>query len=155
MIQNVAFVANAQSSVKYLQQDTVDRGLLDLRPWFPLQIVPSQTFLTENREFLVYAYIGAWSWLTYDLTPPNYDTLMLERYNSDVLLSVHRTTDALGDLPGEPQQPSRSDALFRRISTDGSSLCKQWMPHDSFCDLVEEQREKALMHPLIKRQTIR
>jgi hypothetical protein len=155
MVQNIAYVASPEASVKYLQQDTVDRGLLDLRPWFPLQIVPSKTFLAEHREFLVYAYIGAWSWLTYDLMPPYYDTRMLERYNSDVLLQAKR----LVDLPPGSTKPSTSDPptaeLFRRISTDGPSICKQWMPHDSFCDHIEQERERSLLHPLIRRQSVR
>lgn len=155
MIQNVAFVANPESSVKYLQQDTVDRGLLDLRPWFPLQIVPSQTFLAEHREFLVYAYIGAWSWLTYDLIPPYYDTRILERYNSDILLSAQRLTDRPPDATDASAQSPPVAELFRSISTTGPSLCKQWMPHDSFCDLIEQERERSLLHPLIPRQSVR
>jgi hypothetical protein len=155
MIQNASYVADAESSVKYLQQDTVDRGLLALRPWFPLQIVPSQTFLAEHREFLVYSYIGAWSWLTYELLPPHYDTRMLERYNSDILLSTRRIDDASQVPADKPEQTSPSDELFRRISSDGPSLCTQWMPHDSFCNLVEQKRQKALQLPLIPRQSVR
>ncbi|HEU4635047.1 MAG TPA: glycosyltransferase family 39 protein [Edaphobacter sp.] len=151
MVQNIAFVADPESSVKYLQQDTVDRGLLDLRPWFPLQIVPSQTFLAEHREFLVYAYIGAWSWLTYDLVPPYYDTRMLERYNSDVLFSVKRLSKP-PDATGTPLPKAPADELFRKISTNGPSLCKQWMPHDSFCDLIEQERQRSLAHPLVPHQ---
>lgn len=155
MIQNVAFVASPASSVKYLEQDTVDRGLLDLRPWFPLQIVPSQTFLAEHREFLVYAYIGAWSWLTYDLIPPYYDTRMLERYNSDVLLRAQRLTDRPPDVTDASGQSAAATELFRSISRTGPSLCTQWMPHDSFCTLVEQERLRSLEHPLIRRQSVR
>jgi hypothetical protein len=155
IIQNVAYVANAESSVKYLQQDTVDRGLLDLRPWFPLQIVPSQTFLAEHREFLIYSYIGAWSWLTYELLPPHYETRMLQRYNSDILLSTRRTDEAPQEPSDKAEQTPPSDELFRRVSSDGPSLCIQWMPHDSFCKLVEQKRQKALQVPLIPRQSIR
>jgi len=151
MIQNITYVANAESSVKYLQQDTVDRGLLALRPWFPLQIVPSQTFLAEHRDFLIYAYIGAWSWLTYDLLPPNYDTRMLERYNSDVLLSAHR----ISETPLAPPEQSPPAQLFRSISADGPSLCKQWMSRDRFCNLVEQKRQTALKLPRVSRQTVR
>lgn len=155
MVQNIAYVASPEASVKYLQQDTVDRGLLDLRPWFPLQIVPSQTFLAEHREFLVYAYIGAWSWLTYDLMPPNYDTRMLERYNSDILLRARRLGDSPPDSAHTPDEQSETAELFRKISTDGPSICKQWMPHDSFCDDIEKERERSLLHPLIPRQSVR
>ncbi|HEX2918384.1 MAG TPA: glycosyltransferase family 39 protein [Edaphobacter sp.] len=155
MVQNIAYVASPEASVKYLQQDTVDRGLLDLRPWFPLQIVPSQTFLAEHREFLVYAYIGAWSWLTYDLTPPDYDTRMLERYNSDVLLRAKRLVDTPPDSAPPSATDHPTDELFRRISSDGPSICKQWMPHDSFCDDIERKREQSLLHPLVPRQSVR
>lgn len=154
LIQNVAFVANPESSVRYLQQDTVDRGLLDLRPWFPLQIVPSQTFLGEHRDFLVYSYIGDWSWLTYDLIPPRYDTKMLDRFDADILLLVHRTSDAPEASLREAEPPSQTRELFREIDPNGPSLCKQWMPHDSFCDHIEEQRQKALLRPLPSQQAV-
>ena len=148
LIQNAAFVANPESSVRYLQQDTVDRGLLDLRPWFPLQIVPSQVFLAQHNAFLVYSYIGDWSWLTYELIPPRYDTRMIDRLNADLLLSVNRVAPPQEDHPNESQTSSETDELFRKISADGPSLCKQWMPHDSFCDIVEQQRQRALLRPL-------
>jgi hypothetical protein len=148
LIQDVAFVANPESSVRYLQQDTVDRGLLDLRPWFPLQIVPSQTFLAEHRDFLVYSYIGDWSWLTYELIPPRYDTRMLDRFDADILLGVHRTSEAPEVSADEIELHPSTRELFREIDANGPSLCKQWMPHDSFCDHIEEQRQKALLRPL-------
>jgi hypothetical protein len=147
MLHNIAYVASPESSVKYLQQDTVDRGLLDLRPWFPLQIVPSRTFLAEHSEFLVYTYIGAFSWLTYDLTPPYYDTRMLERYGDHVLLSARRLSGLPPDASNTAVPTPPTDGLYRKISTDGPSLCKQWMPHDSFCDFVERERKRAQMRP--------
>lgn len=151
LVDNVAYVSDPESSVRFLKQDTVDRGLLDLRPWFPLQIIPSPTFLAEHREFLLYSYIGDWSWLNYTLIPPRYDTRVLDRLNYDILSSVRRTSD-LPDDTDKTVPPQQTEELFRKISTDGPSLCKQWMPHDSLCDHVEQQREKALLIPLPSQQ---
>jgi hypothetical protein len=147
LIQNVAFVADPESSVRYILQDTVDRGLLDLRPWFPLQIIPSRTFFAQHREFLVYTYIGSWSWLTYDLIPPRYDTRVLDRYDSDILLSVRRVSDTPEAQDADLDSAQPTDDLFHKISSTGPSLCKQWMPHDSECDRIERLRVKAALRP--------
>ncbi|HEX2918385.1 MAG TPA: glycosyltransferase family 39 protein [Edaphobacter sp.] len=147
MLQNIAYVANAEASLKYLHQDTIDRGMLDLRPWFPVQVVHSDRFLAEHPEFLIYAYVGGWSWLTHDLIPPYYDTKMLQAYSTDVLLSVKRLKDRPQDTAATKEMNPPVDELYRTISTDGPSICKQWMPHDSFCDHIELERERAVSHP--------
>ena len=48
----VNYVADPQESVEYLKQDTVDHGLLDLRPWFPLKVVRAESFLADNPRAL-------------------------------------------------------------------------------------------------------
>jgi hypothetical protein len=73
---------------------------------------------------------------------------MLDRLNADILLSVNRVGPPSEDQARELQTAPQTDELFRKISADGPSLCKQWMPHDSFCDIIEQQRQKALLRPL-------
>ena len=142
-LQNVAYVADTQASIEYLSKDTVDRGALELRPWFPMNIVPRQQFISTHRDFLVYSYVGSWSWITYVLVPPYYETRLLHRHDAEILLSAHRIGDDPADALDTPQPQQYGDALFDKISKDGPSLCKQWMPGDSLCDVVEKQRLKA------------
>jgi hypothetical protein len=141
-LQNVAYVADPQASVEYIFKDTVDRGLLDLRPWFPINVVPRQQFVAEHHEFLVYSYLGSWTWLTYVLLPPHYQTELLDRVDANVLLSAHLIdrTSAINSISTR----SFSDALFNRMSKDGPSLCRQWMPDDGFCFTIEKQRQEAV-----------
>jgi hypothetical protein len=142
VIENAVYVTDAKASVEYISHDTIDRGLWELRPWFPLNIVPRKTFVSQHREFLVYTYIGSWSWLTYVLVPPQYQTTLLDRHREDILLRARR----IGDDPEDSQDTTPSlesgERLFDKVSKDGPSLCKQWMPKDSFCDIVEQKREK-------------
>jgi hypothetical protein len=142
-LQNVAYVADPQASVEYIFKDTIDRGLLSLRPWFPLNVVPRQQFIATNRDFLVYSYFGSWTWLTYVLLPPYYETKLLDRVDTNILLDAHRIGNNPAAVLNSPTPPN-SDALFDKISKDGPSLCKQWMPDDGFCDVVERRRQKAV-----------
>jgi hypothetical protein len=75
------------------------------------------------------------TWLTYVLLPPNYQTELLDRVDANVLLSA-RLIDHTPPIKDVSTQPV-TDALFNRMSKDGPSLCKQWMPHDGLCDRVE------------------
>jgi hypothetical protein len=140
VVENTVYVTDAKASVEYILHDTIDRGLWELRPWFPLNIVPRKTFVSQHREFLVYTYVGSWSWLTYVLIPPQYQTTLLDRFRDDILLRARR----IGNDPEDSQDTTPSlepgERLFDKVSKDGPSLCKQWMPGDSFCDVVEQKR---------------
>lgn len=137
------YVADPEASVKHLREDTIDRGLLALRPWFPLNVIPSKEYFSEQPQFLAYGSIGAWNWLTYDLVPPNYDTTLLKRFRGDALLSVRRRNpDA--SVPTSDARGIYSQGLFQRISADGPSLCSQWMPGDAFCATIERERIKTI-----------
>src|SRR6185369_8141550 len=111
-----------------LSKDTIDRGALELRRWFPMNIVSRQQFLATHRVFFVYSPIGSWNWLTYVLVPPYYETRLLDRRGDRLLLTARR----LSDNPADATSPQSQypDALFNKISKDGPSLCKQWMPGD-------------------------
>jgi 4-amino-4-deoxy-L-arabinose transferase and related glycosyltransferases of PMT family len=140
VIRNVVYVTDPQASVEYLSHDTIDRGLWELRQWFPLNIVPRSTFVSQHREFLVYTYVGSWSWLTYVLLPPQYQTTLLDRYRTDVLLRARRIGDEPENSADTTQSLESGESLFDKTSKDGPSLCKQWMPKDDFCDVIEQRR---------------
>ena len=143
-LQNMAYIADPEASVEYTSKDTIDRGLLDLRPWFPLNVVPREQFGSQHSEFLVYSYLGSSTWLTYTVLPPYYETRLLDRVDTDILLDAkHTRSDSTEDLRIKFPVPA-SDFLFDRMPKDGPSLCKLWMPHDRFCDVVEKERQRAV-----------
>jgi dolichyl-phosphate-mannose-protein mannosyltransferase len=59
------YLADPVSSKLYLGHDTIDRGMLDLEPWFPTKNVqPYDRFTASNRTFLLYycAWEEDWRW---------------------------------------------------------------------------------------------
>ncbi|WP_035349661.1 glycosyltransferase family 39 protein [Edaphobacter aggregans] len=142
-IQNLLYVADPLASVEYISKDTVDRSAIGMRPWFPLNIMTRKGFVATHSDFLVYSYVGSWTWITYVLLPPYYETSLLDRHEGEILLKAHRVGNAPADESDDsPLQPA-SESLFDKMSKDGPSLCKQWMPHDGFCDEVEKRRQQA------------
>ena len=120
----VAYLASPETSIKYLGHDTIDRGLLDLRPWFPLQVVPAGVFLRDNPRFYVFGAVTSWTWLPFDL-PKWGDTQLLSRGKQGVLLFA--VTNVRPDAAPLLADPGATDALFKRMPKDGPSLCKLWM----------------------------
>jgi hypothetical protein len=123
----VNYVADPDKSVEYLNQDTVDRGLLDLRPWFPLKVIRAKTFLSENPRFLAYGEAtGGWSWLTYDL-PKWGETRLIERVDKQLtLFSVDHVRVPAPERLSE-QHADATPMLYSQMPQFGPSLCALWM----------------------------
>jgi hypothetical protein len=122
----INFVADPEKSIEYLREDTIDRGLLDLRPWFPLKVVRVESFLADNPRFLAYGGVYEWSWLTYDL-PKWGETRLLARVDGErVLFSVDHVRVPHGERLAE-QRADRTPMLFNQMLQAGPSLCALWM----------------------------
>ncbi len=122
----VNFVADPQQSIEYLQEDTIDRGLLDLRPWFPLKVVRVQSFLGDNQRFLAYGGVYEWSWLTYDL-PKWGETQLLARVDAErMLFSVDHIRVPHPERMAA-QHDDQTPMLFKQMPATGPSLCALWM----------------------------
>jgi hypothetical protein len=80
---------------------------------------------------------------------------MLQAYSTDVLLSVKRLKDRPEDTAATKETNPPVDELYRTISTDGPSICKQWMPHDSFCDRIELERKQSIQNSLTLPESVR
>ena len=123
----LSYVSDPDTSIQYIGHDTIDRGLLDLDPWFPINVIPMRSFLEANREFLAYGNTNHWSWLTFDL-PKWGQTKLLGRYEHECLLfavtDVHLPprTDA---LPQKRWDTSRM--LYTKLPQTGPSLCNLYM----------------------------
>jgi hypothetical protein len=105
--------------------DTVDRGLLALNPWFPLNVRWLNDWVSENPSFLVWTFFGKWSWLPNQLADAGADVSLKSVLNSCVLLSARNVklppdTRGPGDPPGKPM-------LFWTMPRTGKSLCELYM----------------------------
>ncbi len=119
----VVFVADPNSSIAYLGHDTVDRGLLDLRPWFPIDIVRADSFLTDNRQFYAFGLTGQWSWLTFDLPKWGQTKLLARGEQGRLLFSVEGVQVPADPTAVQQQRYLQSKMLFATLPQEGPSLC--------------------------------
>lgn len=140
---NFAYLCDPAVSVKYLKQDTIDQGLLDLRPWFPLNTVERAHYLKEHSEFLAYGLVGEWNWTTFFFTAPDYQTNVLARKGNRLLLRIQRI--ATTPVPPQPNlHPAAGQPLFESMRTSGPSLCEEWFPGDNLCTAVGQKFAERL-----------
>jgi hypothetical protein len=57
------FLADADAAIQYMGFDTIDTGILALRPWAPVKVVEYRNFFAPGREFLVYRNLLRPEWL--------------------------------------------------------------------------------------------
>jgi hypothetical protein len=126
----VNYVADPERSVEYLRQDTIDRGLLDLRPWFPLKVVRMESFLADNPHFFAYGGAYEWSWLPYEL-PKWSDARLIARVDQDrMLFSVDHVRVPNPERLAE-QRADRTPMLYSQLPHSGPSVCVLWMGPDN------------------------
>ena len=119
----LVYVADANSSISYLGQDTVDRGLLDLRFWFPINIVRADSFLTDNPQFYVFGQTGNWSWLTFDMAKWGETKLLARGEEGRLLFSVDHVRVSADPAAVQQQRALQSKMLFATLPQEGPSLC--------------------------------
>jgi hypothetical protein len=124
MSRRLSYLADPDSSVEFLHQDTADRGLLALRPWFPLQVVPPSEYASIHHYFLAYGYIGDWSWLTYRLPEMSVETKLLSRHGSRLLFAVK--TAPVRANTRNPELTPAQQGLFSKLTNTGRSLCESY-----------------------------
>ena len=60
----IVYLADPQASIRYFGHDTVDRGIIDLKPWFPVQVEEYGPYIVSHERFLLYARVrGERDWL--------------------------------------------------------------------------------------------
>ncbi|MEO6828181.1 MAG: hypothetical protein ABI164_00105, partial [Acidobacteriaceae bacterium] len=123
----VVYVADPDISISYLKQDTVDRGLLALRPWFPMEIITPDLLLTDNRQFYAFGSSSNWSWLTYDLAKWGQTKLMARGEQDRLLFSVENVKAPVDSATIQEQRAIQSQMLFATLPRTGPSLCVLYM----------------------------
>jgi hypothetical protein len=123
LARQISYLADPDLQNRYLGFDTIDRGLLELTPWFPINIRPYGSYLRSHQNFFVFGYIGAWSWLTYSL--PDYGGVTLrDRLKDSLLFSFTRDPKRTDTLP--PAVPERQ-MLFDKLSKGTRPICQSFL----------------------------
>jgi hypothetical protein len=86
----IAYLVDQDMSIKYLGSDTVDRGLLDLKPWFGENVQPFRDYTARTPSFLVYGYVGQWMWLGQGLIDEHRHAELVAQHGNELALQVTR-----------------------------------------------------------------
>lgn len=97
----VVYLADTQASLRNLGHSSVDRGMLDLKPWFGLPIEEYASYVASQEQFLVYGPIGWLNWLVSELTETNRRIELKGRHGENLLFLV---SDAKGPDGGHIQR---------------------------------------------------
>lgn len=122
------YVPDPTNSLFYLGHDTIDQGLLTLRPWFPLRIEEYHGYLQENRRFLVYGQANSWTWLTYALIRDGFSLHLIGRNSQRTLLLAERPALTPASVV-EREDFSQTSFPLRHLRQPPSpdlSFCSRW-----------------------------
>jgi dolichyl-phosphate-mannose-protein mannosyltransferase len=130
----LVLLADPEKSIRYMSTDTVDRGLLDLNPWFPLNVRWFHEWIAEHPSFLVWASIGDWSWIPNGVADLGALASLKAVLKECVLMSVTATQPPpggrrVGDPSGRPMR-------YSHTPTDGLPMCRSYMAAGS-CPVVD------------------
>ena len=84
----ISYLSDPAYSIKYLGHDTVDRGLLELKPWFGENVQPFREYAARTPRFLVYGRVGEWTWITQGLLEEHLHAVLVGRHGDRIALQV-------------------------------------------------------------------
>ncbi len=149
LARRLIYAADPEKSLKYVDHNTVDRGLLDLRPWFPERIEEYHSVLQSYPRFDCYGRVGSrsWGWLTYALVDDHLDSKVIGRHDDRLLIAVSNTTGEIGaSAPAAFRSDPTMETAFQRAEhewqDDALTACDHWTK-DTNCRLLrlDESRE--------------
>jgi hypothetical protein len=84
----LVYLADPGLSLHYLGHSSVDQGILELKPWFPVNIERYGPYVASQRRFFVYGYPGGLNWLFNELTAAEMRIELRGRNANKLLLLV-------------------------------------------------------------------
>jgi hypothetical protein len=97
------YLADPARSLRHLGHNTMDRGILDLKPWFRLNIQDAEGYEREHARFLLYVHAGYlggplsggqvtpdFNWLLSDLAATGWQLELKARQDNQLLFMVAR-----------------------------------------------------------------
>jgi hypothetical protein len=122
----IAYLADPQSAIEYLGWDTVDRGLLALNPWFPLNTRWIDEWVAEHPSFLLLGPAAVWSWAPQGLAKLGADARLIDVFATENLLLSVRDLK-VSPTPREPNDPTGRPMLFDRMPATGRPICELYL----------------------------
>ena len=92
----LVYLADPEASLRHLGHNSVDRGILDLKPWFPLKIESYRPYIDSQRRLLVYVrgYMNNqrldFKWLLSELGTIHWQIELRNRNQDGILFLVTR-----------------------------------------------------------------
>jgi len=136
LAERVVYVADPYLSTNFIGHDTIDRGLLDLKPWFPLNVVWWHDWWKDHSSSLIYGNVGEWTWITFAL-PQIADLKISNRDLSHLMMLATRLKVPEDDRSAT--DPSGKPALYDQLQRSGHSLCEIYMPTET-CPVVDDPK---------------
>jgi hypothetical protein len=90
------YLADTAMALRYTNTDDVERGLITLKDYAPLDVQEYHGFVASHRMFLLYGYPDPFGWILQDLLRTG-SSISLKARNGDSLLYLVRT-------PGSPRR---------------------------------------------------
>jgi hypothetical protein len=120
--ERIVFLAEPAASLRFVKHDTIDRGLLDLEPYFPLPVERYCEYLQPGRRFLFYGHFsdGKWNWLSAALASDGFEVKMLGSLEGRVLLLVEAPAVLPSCAEGFVAPTRDMRASMRRAGPEGS-----------------------------------
>lgn len=84
------YLADRALALRYANTDTVDRGLLELKKWAPLDVRDFSQFCASHDTFLVYGYPDLFEWGLEDLIAQGWKLTVKARNGSRLLYVANR-----------------------------------------------------------------
>jgi len=102
----LVYLASPDASLRHLGHESLEKGLLALRPWFPVRIEEYESFIASRNRFLVYGSAGYFlNWLFSELATADLRIELVGRQKDALLLLVSRKdeteTPAAGEIPAD------------------------------------------------------
>jgi Dolichyl-phosphate-mannose-protein mannosyltransferase len=101
----IIYLADTEASLRYIGHNSVEKGMIDMiGPWFHLEVVEYQRFVSTGKRFLVYSKPDQFlNWLLSDLDSAQMHMELLGRDQDAILLLVDPKVEV--NTPATTTQP--------------------------------------------------
>ena len=90
------YLADVALALKYTETDTVERGLMALKNYAPLDVEDYRSFAATHPRFLLYGFPSSYGWLMQELIDSGRPVSVKTRNGDNVLYLVERPGNSIG-----------------------------------------------------------